>query len=59
MEELEKLEILNLYLFLCDKDNLSELINNVLIKLEKEVFEKYSVVEIEGYRSIFTDKGKV
>lgn len=59
MLELNKLEVLNLYFLLSERTDLSEKINSVLMKLEIEVFESYTVREIEGYRSVFNDKGRI
>lgn len=59
MLELNKLEVLNLYLLLSESTDLSEKINSVLMKLEIEVFESYTVREIEDFRSVFNDKGRI
>jgi len=59
MLKLDKLEILNLYFLLSESNNISLRINNVLLKLEKEIFENYTVMEIESYKSIYDDKGRI
>lgn len=59
MMELDKQDVLNLYLLLSDGDDLPERFNRLLVKLEKEIFVNYTVMEIEKYRLIFNDKGKI
>ncbi|MBN2617670.1 MAG: hypothetical protein JXR64_05090 [Spirochaetales bacterium] len=59
MINFDKLEILNLYLFFLDLENIPEPFNVILNKLEKEIYNTYSVLEIENYRKIFKDKGTI
>lgn len=59
MLNLEKIEVLNLYLFLSGISNLSDNMNDLLIKLEKEIYSTYSVKEMENFKNIFNDKGRI
>ncbi|OQY37221.1 MAG: hypothetical protein B6229_08805 [Spirochaetaceae bacterium 4572_7] len=59
MFEIDINESLNLYFMLSEKVELSDKINLFLIRLEKELFAKLSVKEIEDYRVVFKNKGRV
>lgn len=59
MLKLTKKESLNLYLYLSDKNNLNDELNNVLMSLENEIFKVFSVSEIEEIKLEFKAKGKV
>lgn len=59
MLKLTKKESLNLYLYLSDKNNLNDELNNVLMNLENEIFKVFSVNEIEEIKLEFKAKGKV
>ncbi len=50
-------ECLNLYFLLCSRDDLSEILNRLLIKIEAELFSRYTVYELEDLRLKFDNKG--
>lgn len=50
-------ECLNLYFLLCSRDDLSENLNRLLIKIEAELFSRYTVYELENLRLEFNNKG--
>ena len=58
MIDFTELEVVNLYLLLSETESLSVQLESSMLKLEREVFELYTVKEIEGYRAIFNNKGK-
>ncbi|QEN05890.1 hypothetical protein EW093_14700 [Thiospirochaeta perfilievii] len=57
--DLEERELLSLYFFLSDKEELPEQVDSYLLKLEKKVFNCFSVMDIEMYRKNYDDKGKI
>lgn len=57
MLELNTEESLSLYFFLSDREDLSETLNSLLIKIEAELFNRYTVKELETLRLKFKDKG--
>lgn len=59
MLNLNKLEVLNLYLLLSTNKTLTDRIDGILVKLENEIFENYTVREIEHFRSVFNEKGRI
>ncbi len=52
-------ESLNLYFFLTEMDVLSVCLEELMIKIEAELFKKYSVREIEEFSLMYRDKGRV
>lgn len=59
MIDLDKKELLTLYFYLSDKKDLSEKIDDILIKIEKRIFDSFIVQDIEAYRKTYNDKGKI
>ena len=59
MLEININESLNLYFMLSENRELSDKNNLFLIRLEKALFTKLSVKEIEDYRLVFKNKGKI
>ncbi len=57
MISLQKRENLNLYFYLSQNSELTFILNDILVKLEKEVFGIYTVKEIEEFRLIYKCKG--
>ncbi len=58
MIDLNVEELVSLYFHLSDIDNLSENLDNALMKIERLLFELFTVKEIEEYRSIYNNKEK-
>lgn len=59
MMDLEENELLSLYFYLCDEKKLPEQVDSSLNKLEKKIFESFTVNEIETFRKAYNDKGRI
>ena len=59
MINLNELEALNLYFFLSSIEKLNPVLENLLGKLEDNLFMNLSVKDIEQYRIEFVKKGKI
>lgn len=59
MIDLNDLEIINLYLMLSEKEQLLGQLDSAMLKLERYIFERYNVEEIEAYQSTYKSKGKL
>lgn len=57
MLEIDNDECLDLYFLLSNDDNLSECLDRLLIKIEAQLFNKYTVMELESLRLKFENKG--
>lgn len=57
--DLEEYELLSLYFYLSDKKELPEQVDSLLNKLEKKIFESFTVKKIEIFRETYNDKGRI
>lgn len=59
MMDLEENELLALYFYLSDEKKLPEQVDSSLNKLEKKIFESFTVNKIELFRKAYNDKGRI
>ncbi len=59
MMDLEENELLALYFYLSDEKKLPEQVDSSLNKLEKKIFESFTVNKIELLRKAYNDKGRI